>query len=114
MALTKSFEHKSMDRSSIYDEIDATTGKFPIRRGKLFSWMRKSARQLFDIPRDCFSFAKATPDWPLIQQVHRARGVKRKVWIPSDFPEEAVQISEVSGVSAPRRIPGGLYHLGAG
>jgi hypothetical protein len=60
MALIKSFEHKSMDRNSIHDEIVATTTtfevtvesssrstamvgpsrKFPARRVKRFSWMR--------------------------------------------------------------------------
>ena len=74
MALIKSFEHKSMDRNSIHDGIDATTTTFerdgrnfiqvdrhgraeraiPGKKSQTFQLDEKSARELFDILRDCF------------------------------------------------------------
>jgi hypothetical protein len=76
MALIKSFEHKSMDRNSIHDGIDATYTIFqrdgrkfiqvdsygraereiPGKKSQTFQLDEKSARELFDILRDCFHF----------------------------------------------------------
>ena len=76
MALIKSFEHKSMDRSSIHDGIDATTTTFerdgrkfiqvgsygrdqremPGKKSQSLQLDEKSAREPFDILRDCFHF----------------------------------------------------------
>ncbi len=79
MALIKSFEHKSMDRSSIHDAIDASYTTFerdgrkfiqidsygraeremPGKKSQSIQLDEKSARELFDIPRDTFGFR-----WP--------------------------------------------------
>ena len=76
MALIKSFEHKSMDRNSIHDGINATYTTFerdgrkfiqvdsygraereiPGKKSQTFQLDEKSARELFDILRDCFQF----------------------------------------------------------
>ena len=76
MALIKSLERKSMDRNSIPDGIDATTTSFerdgrkfiqvdsygrdqremPGKKSQTFQLDEKSARELFDILRDCFLF----------------------------------------------------------
>ena len=76
MALIKSFENKSMDRNSIHDGIDATYTTFerdgrmfiqvdshgraereiPGKKSQTFQLDKKSARELFDILRDCFPF----------------------------------------------------------
>ncbi len=76
MALIKSYEHKSMDRNSIHDGIDATTTTFerdgrkfvqvdrygraereiPGKTSQTFQLDGKSARELFDILRDCSQF----------------------------------------------------------
>jgi hypothetical protein len=76
MALSKSFEHKSMDRNSIHDRIDATYTIFerdgrkfiqvdsygraereiPGKTSQTFQLDGKFARDLFDILRDCFHF----------------------------------------------------------
>jgi hypothetical protein len=76
MALIKSFEHKSMDRNSVHDRIDATYTTFerdgrkfiqvdsygraeremPGKTSQTFQLDEKSARELFDILRDCFRF----------------------------------------------------------
>jgi hypothetical protein len=76
MALIKSLEHKSMDRNSIHDGIDATyttferdgrrfiqvdsygraDRKIPGKTSQTFQLDEKSAHELFDILRDCFQF----------------------------------------------------------
>jgi hypothetical protein len=76
MALIKSFEHKSMDRNSIHDAIDATYTTFerdgrrflqidsygraaremPGKKSQSIQLDEKSARELFDILRDAFGF----------------------------------------------------------
>ena len=76
MALIKSFEHKSMDRNSIHDGIDATYTTFerdgrkfvqidsygraeremPGKKSQTIQFDEKSARELFDILSDCFRF----------------------------------------------------------
>jgi hypothetical protein len=76
MALIKSFEHKAMDRNSIHDGIGATYTTFerdgrkfiqvdsygsaereiPGKKSQSLQLDEKSARQLFDILRDCFHF----------------------------------------------------------
>jgi hypothetical protein len=72
----KSFEHKSMDRNSILDGIDATYTTFerdgrkfiqvdshgraereiPAKKSQMFHLDEESARELFDTLRDCFHF----------------------------------------------------------